>query len=102
MDPVERSLRSLQGSLIVKLSIDNIFIERLGFKASALELCYVYKYILPAKCTDRKRSSATNYSALKRRHSDNRYSCQLEIDHVTQQPKETCKRTCNFAIIITK
>jgi hypothetical protein len=23
------------------------------------------------------------------------YSCQLEIDHVTQQPKETCQRTCS-------
>ena len=22
------------------------------------------------------------------------YSCQLEIDHMTQQPKETCQRTC--------
>ena len=22
------------------------------------------------------------------------YSCQLQIDHVTQQPKETCQRTC--------
>ena len=24
------------------------------------------------------------------------YSCQLEIDHVTQQPKETCQRTCRW------
>ena len=31
--------------------------------------------------------------AWERRHSY-KYSCQLEIDHVTQQPKETCQRTC--------
>ena len=23
-----------------------------------------------------------------------KHSCQLEIDHVTQKPKETCQRTC--------
>ena len=31
--PIERSLRSLLRSWIVKLSIDNIFIERLGFSS---------------------------------------------------------------------
>ena len=29
------------------------------------------------------------------------YSCQLEIDHVTQQPKETCQRTCREPMTMT-
>ena len=30
------------------------------------------------------------------------YSCQLEIDHVTQKPKETCQSTCGGAISAMK
>ena len=38
-------------------------------------------------------SSATHDTALGKK-TLLYYSCQLEIDHVTQQPKETCQRTC--------
>jgi hypothetical protein len=38
-------------------------------------------------------SSATHHTALGKK-TLLYYSCQLEIDHVTQQPKETCQRTC--------
>ena len=41
-------------------------------------------------------SSATHHSALGTK-TLLYYSCQLEIDHVTQQPKETCQRTCRKA-----
>ena len=34
--------------------------------------------------------------AWERRHSCNSL-CQLEIDHVTQKPKETCQSTCGGA-----
>ena len=33
-----------------------------------------------------------------RNHSYN--TCQLEIDHVTQKPKETCQSTCGGALMI--
>ena len=49
---------------------------------------------------DRK-SSATNQSALGKKT----LFCQLEIDHVTQKPKETCQSTCRgprFKAIETK
>ena len=38
-------------------------------------------------------SSATHHTAL-RKQTPLYYLCQLEIDHVTQLPKETCERTC--------
>ena len=30
------------------------------------------------------------------------YSCQLEIDHVNQQPKETCQSTCSRPLSVPK
>ena len=47
----------------------------------------------PQLLRGRKRSSATHHSTLGKKTLF-QYSCQLEIDHVTQQSKETCHRTC--------
>ena len=38
---------------------------------------------------DRKRTFTTHHSVWERKHF-----CQLEIDHVTQKPKETWQSTC--------
>ena len=42
---------------------------------------------------DKIYSSAIHHTALEKK-TLLYYFCQLEIDHVTQQPKETCQRTC--------
>jgi DNA modification methylase len=51
------------------------------------------KKFRPQLLRDRKRSSANHHSTLGKK-TLMWYFCQLEIDHVTQKPKETCQRTC--------
>ena len=60
--------------------------ERVGYRTGFI--FYFFECL-----RDRKISSATHHSALGKK-TLLEYFCQLEIDQVTQQPKETCQRTC--------
>ena len=51
----------------------------------------LYEWFFPKAELNDKIDQNINFAKLP---SAKYYFCQLEIDHVTQQPKETCQRTC--------
>ena len=60
-------------------------------KSERIDKIYFQK-VQASGLRDRKRTFTTHHSVWERKHSY--YFCQLEIDHVTQKPKETCQSTC--------
>ena len=56
-------------------------------------MTFSFQKVQPSGLRDRKITFTTHHSVLERKHF-----CQLEIDHVTQKPKETCRSTWFFGL----